>query len=64
VTRARTLPAAGNHTATVTEVATELQRAYAPLQPVRLLGVRMAAFEEGGEAADAPAAVSQLALPV
>jgi len=55
VTRARTLPAPVNDTPTVTEVALELLRAYAPPRPVRLLGVRVAGFEEreataGGEA--------------
>jgi DNA polymerase-4 len=62
VTRARTLPAPVNDTATVTGVALELLRAYAPPRPVRLLGVRMAAFEE--READAPAPASQLALPL
>ena len=47
VTRARTLPDAVNDTATVTGVAIELLRAYAPPRPVRLLGVRVAAFERG-----------------
>ena len=57
VTRARTLPGAVNDTETVTGVAVELLRAYAPPRPVRLLGVRVAAFDErsgeptaGGEA--------------
>ncbi len=63
VTRARTLPDAVNDTATITGVAIELLRAYAPPRPVRLLGVRMAAFsDEEGDAARAPAAVGQLAL--
>ena len=54
VTRARTLPGAVNDTATITGVALELLRAYAPPRPVRLLGVRVAAFEErnGGATAD------------
>jgi DNA polymerase IV len=62
VTRARTLPEAVDDTATVTGVAIELLRAYAPPRPVRLLGVRMASFEEPtrDEEADAP---PQLALP-
>ena len=62
VTRARTLPGAVNDTETVAGVAVELLRVYAPPRPVRLLGVRVAAFEE-----DAPAAVlegPQLALPL
>ncbi len=45
VTRARTLPAPVNDAATVGGVALELLRAYAPPRPVRLLGVRVAAFE-------------------
>jgi DNA polymerase-4 len=67
VTRARTLPDPVNDTATVTGVAIELLRAYAPPRPVRLLGVRMAAFDErsGDEGdAEAPAASPQLALPL
>jgi DNA polymerase-4 len=62
VTRARTLPAPVNDTATVGGVALELLRAYAPPRPVRLLGVRVAAFEEGG--AEPPAADPQLVLPL
>jgi DNA polymerase IV len=64
VTRARTLPAHVNDTATVTGVAIELLRAYDPPRPVRLLGVRMASFEEYEEEAEAPAASPQLALPL
>ena len=50
-------------------MAIELLRAYAPPRPVRLLGVRMASFEDerGGEpdaSAEAPAAIPQLALPL
>jgi DNA polymerase IV len=63
VTRARTLPGAVNDDATVTAVALELLRAYAPPRPVRLLGVRLAAFEEG-EAAPAAHGGPQLALPL
>ena len=73
VTRARTLPGAVNDTATITAVALELLRAYAPPRPVRLLGVRVAAFEDcddatasqrdpGGPAIAVRAA--QLALPL
>jgi DNA polymerase IV len=58
-TRARTLPAAVNDPARVGEVARELLRDFAAPRPVRLLGVRVAGFEPGGEDA-AP----QLALPV
>ncbi len=46
VTRARTLPDATHDTALVTETALELLRAYAPTQPVRLLGVRLASFDD------------------
>lgn len=65
VTRARTLPAPTNDTATVTGVALELLRAYAPARPVRLLGVRMASFADDGAAArPGPAAHGQLELAV
>src|SRR5215207_1090417 len=60
VTRARTLPGAVNDTATITAVALELLRAYAPPRAVRLLGVRVAAFDELD--AELPAAGPQLAL--
>jgi DNA polymerase IV len=62
VTRARTLPAPVNDAATVAGVALELLRAYAPPRPVRLLGVRVAAFEEPDQAPAEPA--SQLTLPL
>ncbi len=62
VTRARTLPGPVNDTETVTGVALELLRAYAPPRPVRLLGVRVASFED--PAAEAPPAGPQLALPL
>jgi DNA polymerase-4 len=45
VTRARTIPEPTNDSETVVAVALELFRAYAPRRPVRLLGVRVAAFE-------------------
>ena len=66
VTRARTLADATNDTALVTETALELLRAYAPPQPVRLLGVRLAAFDDlEPDRPPAPAApVGQLALPL
>jgi DNA polymerase IV len=66
VTRARTVEAPTNDTALVIEVATELLRAYAPARPVRLLGVRLAGFEDvEPEPRRAPAAASgQLALEV
>jgi DNA polymerase IV len=62
VTRARTLSAPVNDTATITGVAMELLRAYDPPRPVRLLGVRVAAFEDGE--AEAPPAGPQLAMPL
>jgi DNA polymerase-4 len=64
VTRARTLEAPTNEAATVIEVAVELLRAYAPPRPVRLLGVRLAGFEDlEPEPRRAPAAAAgQLAL--
>jgi DNA polymerase IV len=64
VTRARTVEAPTNDAATVIEVAVELLRAYAPTRPVRLLGVRLAGFEDvEPEPRRAPvAAAGQLAL--
>ena len=61
VTRARTIGAFTNDPATVASVAVTLLREYAPARPVRLLGVRVAAFETGevGEPAG-----DQLALPL
>jgi DNA polymerase IV len=66
VTRARTLEAAVNDTSTVGEVAVELLRAYAPPRPVRLLGVRVAGFEdlEPEPRRAPPADTGQLALPM
>ena len=52
-TRARTLPRAVNAAAEVGAVARELLREFAPPRPVRLLGVRVAAFEEEPAAAEA-----------
>ena len=60
VTRARTIDAYTNDGEVVADVAVALLREYAPARPVRLLGVRVAAFETG---ATAPAA-DQLALPL
>jgi DNA polymerase-4 len=66
-TRARTLPGPINDSATIAAVALELLRAFAPQRPVRLLGVRIAGFEERASK-QAPAADGagkpQLALPV
>ena len=70
VTRARTVPAAVNDTTTVTQVALELLRTYGPPRPVRLLGVRVAAFEDESEhgepagAGAAPGRSPQLTLPL
>jgi len=60
VTRARTIAEATNDPAVVARVALELLREYAPARPVRLLGVRVAAFER----AAAPGDADQLALPL
>jgi DNA polymerase-4 len=60
-TRARTIEAWTNDQDAITTIALELLRAYAPARPVRLLGVRVASFEDEGAARpSAPAA--QLAL--
>jgi DNA polymerase IV len=66
VTRARTLPAATCDAQVVIDVAVELLRAYAPPRPVRLLGVRVAGFEdvEPEVRRVAPPPGGQLALPV
>jgi DNA polymerase IV len=60
VTRARTIAQRTNDAAVVLPVVIDLFRAYAPARPVRLLGVRLAAFEEPERAPRAP----QLALEV
>jgi DNA polymerase-4 len=63
VTRARTVAEPTNDVDVVHEVARGLLREYAPPRPVRLLGVRMAAFaDEAPEAAAPPG--GQLALPL
>ena len=67
VTRARTIAEPTNEPETVTGIALELLRAFAPPRPVRLVGVRLAAFEDPAPAdGDAPAASEgpQLALPL
>jgi DNA polymerase IV len=46
----------------VSDLAVELLREYAPARPLRLLGVRVAAFAD--EAPTDTAAADQLALPV
>ena len=60
VTRARTIGVYTNDATVVAAVAVELLRDYAPARPVRLLGVRVAAFET--PAPETPA--DQLALPL
>jgi DNA polymerase IV len=62
VTRARTIEQRTNDPAIVGRIALELFRAYAPARPVRLLGVRVAAFEDAPVRLDVDA--GQLALPV
>jgi DNA polymerase IV len=77
VTRARSLPQPTSDLETVTTVALELLREYAPTRPVRLLGVRVAGLsalgapspaaapERGAAKVTAPRACEdQLALPV
>ena len=69
VTRARTIEGFTDEAELVAEVAVELLRAYAPPRPVRLLGVRIAGFDdaepEGRAAAQGQAApAGQLALPL
>lgn len=59
VTRARTLGRRTNDPAVVLPVVLELFRAYAPSRPVRLLGVRLAGFEEIPREG-----VAQLVLPL
>jgi DNA polymerase-4 len=60
ITRARTIAAATNDAATVTGVALDLLEEYAPPRPVRLLGVRVAAFDSG----ERKQSGDQLALPL
>jgi DNA polymerase-4 len=70
VTRARTLPEPTNDAAQVGELAVALLREYDPARPVRLLGVRVAAFAPDGDVAPPAGAVparvaaGQLALEV
>jgi DNA polymerase IV len=65
-TRARSIEAPTNEVEVVTEIALELLRAYAPPRPVRLLGVRIAGFEDVVEPPrpPAPPVVGQLALEI
>ncbi len=65
VTRARTLTEPVGDGETLAGVAIELLRAYSPSRPVRLLGVRVASFEDEPPERDARASdPAQLALPV
>ncbi len=57
VTRVRSVDAPTNDRALITSIARELLRAYDPQRPVRLLGVRVAAFES--KRAAAPSAAQQ-----
>jgi DNA polymerase-4 len=51
-TRSHTVAEPTNDPAVVTPIALELLRAYSPPRPVRLLGVRVASFDHGEEAAE------------
>jgi DNA polymerase-4 len=62
VTRARTLAERTNDPAIVAAVADALLREYGPVDPVRLLGVRVAAFEDPAPDDDERVAWRQLAL--
>ncbi len=62
VTRARTVDRYMNDTETIVGVAVELLRAYAPPRPVRLIGVRVAGFEDAEAEEAAAADDDQLAL--
>jgi DNA polymerase-4 len=71
VTRARTLAEATCDPALVAPVAVELLRKYAPPRPVRLLGVRVAGFDQASEAQEpeeprprSAEGETQLALPL
>jgi DNA polymerase-4 len=63
ITRARTLAAFTDSSQTIAAVALELLAAYAPARPVRLLGVRVASFEDEARTPEQGAPV-QLALPL
>jgi len=63
ITRARTLEAFTDSGEAIAAVALALLRAYAPARPVRLLGVRVATFEDEAPAVE-PRQPVQLALPI
>ena len=62
VTRARSIEERTNDPEVVVPIVLDLFRAYSPPRPVRLLGTRLAAFEE--PTAPTGPTVRQLALPV
>jgi DNA polymerase-4 len=64
ITRARTIPEPTNDTTHVTALALTLLRENAPDRPVRLIGVRMASFEEGAGGRPGLGLERQLSLPV
>ena len=64
VTRARTLAHHTDDSATIAATALELLRAYAPPRAVRLLGVRVASFEDEVTAPAHPPQERQLTLPL
>ena len=66
VTRARTISDRTNDPLVVSRVADELLRDYDPPQPVRLIGVRVAAFDDlrSADADGGGAAAQQLQLPI
>jgi DNA polymerase-4 len=63
VTRARTIERFTDDAQTIGAISLELLRAYAPVRPVRLLGVRVASFEDESPACS-PRAPVQLTLPL
>jgi DNA polymerase-4 len=63
ITRARTLTAFTDSSEEIATVALALLHAYAPPRPVRLLGVRVASFEDEAQPAP-PSGPVQLALPL
>ncbi len=64
VSRARTLAQFTDDATTIATTALALLRAYAPARPVRLLGVRVASFDNAAGLARAGAPPRQLALPI
>jgi DNA polymerase-4 len=65
VTRARSIERFTDEAGVIAAISLELLRAYAPARPVRLLGVRVASFEDENDPRSPPAAASvQLVLPL